>query len=526
MTMSWQIGDHVLLGFEGSSLPADVADELAAGTGHGVTLFRHANVASATQVRELTDEIRRAAGRPVLVCADQEGGQFLGLGPDTTPFAGNLALGAVDDPDLTRRVAAAMGTEVRACGVDVDYAPVCDLLTTPANPGLGIRTFGDDPDHVGQHTAAFTAGLGDAGAIACAKHFPGKGDATVDSHHGLPVLDHDLGHLRDVELVPFRAALAAGAGMVMSSHAAYPKVTGRGDLPATLSDAVLDGLLRGELGFTGVTVTDAIDMKALGQGAAQVVDAVVALRAGADLLLMTAEPGQRARVLAGLRQAVSRGLVEAQGLQGAAARIAALAATTTAARPDLDVVGCAAHHQLAAELGRRAVTLLRDPGGLLPLPASSRVLAVMPAPFDRTPADTSSTVPPLLAPALARRFTSVDAHVVDSEPATDEIDAVVRAAAEADVVVVGLVDGHAHPQQLALVDALAAGHTAVVTLSLRVPLDATRVPATTTHLCTYGVLAPCMHAVADALVGAAPITGRLPMALGHDPRGSGLQVIA
>lgn len=526
MTMHWQIGDHVLLGFEGTTLPPEVAEELSGGTGHGVTLFRHANVETAAQVRELTDHVRRAAGRPVLACADQEGGQFLGLGPDTTPFAGNLALGAADDPDLTRRVAAAMGAEVRACGVDVDYAPVCDLLTTPTNPGLGIRTFGDDPDHVGRHAAAFTAGLAESGAIACAKHFPGKGDATVDSHHVLPVLDHDVTRLREVELVPFRAALAAGAGMVMSSHAAYPAVTGRGDLPATLSPAVLGDLLRGELGFRGVTVTDAIDMKALGQGAAQVVDAVVALRAGADLLLMTAEPGQRARVLVGLRQAVARGLLDPAELSAAAARVAALAATTTAARPDPDVVGCASHQQLAADLARRAVTLLRDPGGLLPLSAASRVLAVMPRPFDRTPADTSSTVPPLLAPALARRFTSVDAHVVEPDPTVDEVAAVVRAAADVDVVVVGLVDGHAAAGQIALVDALVDARIPVVSLSLRVPLDATLVPATTTHLCTYGVLAPSMHAVADALVGTAAITGRLPAALGPLGRGAGVQVAA
>lgn len=330
------------------------------------------------------------------------------LGPDTTPFAGNLALGAVDDPDLTRRVAAAMGAEVRA----------------------------------------FTAGLGDAGAIACAKHFPDKDDATVDSHHDLPVLAHDLDHLRDVELVPFRAALAAGAGMVMSSHAAYPAVTGRGDLPATLSAAVLDVLRRGELGFAGVTVTGAIDMKALGQGDAQVVDAVVAL------------------------QAVSRGMLGAADLRAAAARITELAVTTTA-RPDLDVVGCGARHLLAAEVARRAATLLRDPGGVLPLPTDSRV---QPAPFDRTPADTSSTVTACW-PRPSRRCASVDAHVVDAEPSRGENDAVVPAAADADVVVVGLVDGHAHPPQL-------------------------------------------------ALVGAAPISGRLPMTLGGHRCGCRLQVVA
>ncbi len=523
--MDWRIGDHLLLGFEGTALPDDVAADLAAGTGYGVTLFRHANVASIAQVRELADAVRRAAGRPVLVCVDQEGGQFLGLGHETTPFAGNLALGAVDDTDLTRRVGRAIGREVRAAGVDVDYAPVCDLLTTPTNPGLGIRTFGDDPARVGQHVAAFTAGLAEAGAIGCAKHFPGKGDATVDSHHALPVLEHDADRLDEVELVPFRAAIEAGVGMVMTSHAAYPALTGDADLPGTLSPQLVTHLLRGDLGFAGVTVTDALDMKALGQGAAQVVDAIAALRAGADLLLMTAEPGQRERLVEGLGQAVARRLVDPDALRAGAARVAALAATTTADRPPVDVVGSSEHHQLAAELARRSITLLRDPGRLLPLAASSRVLAVMPRPFDRTPADTSSTVAPGLGPALARRFASVEVHVTSPDPTRDEIAAVVRACPDVDAVVVGLVDAHAVPGQQALVEAVAGAHRRVVSVSMRVPLDATMVPASTTHLCSYGLLPPSLHAVADALAGAIPVTGRLPARMGELPRGAGLQVV-
>ncbi|WP_370325683.1 glycoside hydrolase family 3 protein [Euzebya sp.] len=517
-----RIGDHLLLGFEGHELPPDTADLLARGIGIGVTLFRHGNVRDVAQVRELTDAIRRAAGRPVLVCADQEGGQFLALGDDTTPFAGNLALGAADDPDLTRRVAAAMAAEIRAAGVDVDYAPVCDLLTNPDNPNLGIRCFGADPDHVARHAAAFTAGLVDGGAVAAAKHFPGKGDAAVDSHHQLPTLPHDLAAMEGRELVPFAAALDAGAQLVMTAHAAYPAITGRSDLPATLARPILTDLLRGRLGFDGVVVTDALDMKALGQGARQAIDAISALRAGADLLLATAQPGMTERLVEGLDAAVSRDLLEIDDLARSAARTARLAAAVDGPRPPLDVIGSAAHRDLAAELAARATTLVRDPAGLLPLSPSARVLAVMPRPFDRTPADTSSTVAPQLAAALGAVVGSVDELVVDGDPDGGKVDEAVRRAASADVVVLGTIDAHAHPGQAALAGALAGTGRPLVTTSLRVPADLAVLPDSTTHLATYGILRPSLDALAAVLVGAAPARGRLPIDVVRYPRGHGL----
>ncbi|HUG84857.1 MAG TPA: glycoside hydrolase family 3 N-terminal domain-containing protein, partial [Euzebya sp.] len=467
-----RIGPHLLLAFDGTTLPTETAGLLGDGIGAGVTLFRHDNVTGGAQVRELTDAIRAAAGRPVLVCVDQEGGQLLGLGDAPTPFAGNLALGAADDTDLTRRVATAMGREIRALGADVDYAPVCDLLTNIDNDNLGIRCFGSEGDHVARHAAAFTAGLIDAGAAAAAKHFPGLGDAAVDSHHELPRLPHDLAALHRRELVPFGAAIDAGAQMVMTAHVAYPSVTGREDLPATLSHAILTRLLRQEIGFAGVVVTDALDMKALGQGARQIIDAVAALRAGADLLLATAQPGMTERLVQGLQAAVSRDLLDPTALRSAAGRVDRLARALAASpRPPFDIVGCTEHRQLAAELAARAVTLVRDPAGLLPLPSTTRVLAVMPRPFDRTPADTSSMVGPGLAPALADRFATVAELVVEANPDRSQIDAVVTAAADAEVVVLGTIDAHAHPGQVALAEALACSGRPLITLSLRVPAD-------------------------------------------------------
>lgn len=506
-------GAHLLLAFEGLELPPAVRTQVAAGIGSGMTVFAAANVATGMQLRALTDELRRAASRPLIVCADQEGGQFLALGEETTPFAGNLALGAAGDPELTERVGRAMGAEVRAMGVDLDYAPDCDLLIDLANPSVGIRSFGDDPAAVAAHAAAFVRGLRAAGAAACPKHFPGKGAAGIDSHHGLPVIDRDADRLRAADLAPFRAAMAAGADAVMSSHAAYPALTGRPDLPGTVSTALLTDLLRDELGFGGVAITDALDMGALAQGAGQVVEAVAALRAGADLLLATTEQDMAQRLAEGLAVAASRGLLDSTRLAASAERIHVLAARLHAApRPDLDVVGCRAHRELAAELAALALTLVRDPGGLLPLRTGSAVLALMPRPFDRTPADTSSTVDPHLAPALRAAGLEVVEHVLPADPDAAEIAAVLPLAAGVDAAVVGTIDAFAHPGQVALVEALQSDGTRVVTASLRTP-DAHALPGRTTHVCSYAVHRPSMDALARALVGDAAFPGRLPVTL-------------
>ena len=173
----------------------------------------------------------------------------------------------------------------------MNYAPVCDLATDPANPGLGIRSFGDDPELAGRLVAAFVRGHASSGVAATLKHFPGIGAVAADTHHGLVAVDADADVLRQRELVPFRHGIEAGAELVMSSHAAVPALGGRADLPATRCPAVVTGLLRGELGFDGVAVSDAFNMRALAQGAAgRAIEAIAALRAGLDLLLLTSGP--------------------------------------------------------------------------------------------------------------------------------------------------------------------------------------------------------------------------------------------
>jgi beta-N-acetylhexosaminidase len=513
--MPADISNLLVLAFEGSAAPADVLNRIRRDPPAGFTLFTEDNVHDVEQVRELTDSLQAANGDdlPLLVAADQEGGQLIAL-VGTTPFPGNMALGAAGDPELTKRVGTAIGVEMLAAGVNLNYAPCADLNTNPANPSLGIRSFGDEPRPVAAHIAAFVTGLRSAGVLATVKHFPGKGNAQVDSHFGLPVIAHDRARLDARELVPFRAGFDAGADLVMTGHFAIPGLTERDDLPATLSRAVLTDLLRNELGFDGAVITDAFDMGAIAQGTGQVIDAITAIRAGVDLLLLKGEAQER--VEQGLGLAIRRGLIPRDRLDSAVANSRALRTRVASGiQPDVSVVESAEHQALAAEVAQRAVTLVRNDGGLLPLrlEPADRIAAIMPQPINLTPADTSFLVRPGLGAAIRRHHGTVDEFIVGHPPTDNEIAQIRTQAAGYDLVVVGTISASLDNQQAALVNELLATGVPTVTVALRTPYDLVAFPAAGTYICTYGLRRPMMEALADALFGMAPFGGRLPVTI-------------
>ncbi|HEX6331489.1 MAG TPA: glycoside hydrolase family 3 N-terminal domain-containing protein [Actinomycetota bacterium] len=515
-----------MLAFEGTTLADDVRALFAETHAAGVTLFAPDNVRTIGQVRELCEGLQALGGvrGPLLIAIDQEGGQLLGLGKESTPFAGNMALGAAGDEELAERVGAAVGRELRAAGVNVNYAPVADVATDPGNPSLGIRSFGDDPAAVGRLAAATVRGLRSAGVAATLKHFPGKGDAAVDPHHEIPLLDLDRDRLRAVELPPFRAGIEAGADLVMIGHYDVPKVTGRPGLPSSLSEAIVTDVLREQLGFGGVVISDALDMGALPQDDLRSIDALAALRAGVDLLLLTADPSLREGIRDGLRRAEQRELLDPQASEASDRCIEALRRWLASFDdPPLTVVGSDGHRALARELAERSVTLVRDDAGALPLSPDARIAAVMPAPRDLTPADSSSAVTAGLEPALRRHADRVDGFVTGHPPEAEEIASLRGRARDYDAIVVGTIDAFRDPRQADLVAALVETGVPVVAVALRTPFDLAAYPGAPTYTCTYGILAPSLEALADAVFGRRPFRGRLPAAIpGLYPTGHGI----
>lgn len=316
-------------GFAGPTLPAWVAGELADGLG-AVCLFG-TNVVDAGQVRRLTDAVHTARAS-ALVAIDEEGGDVTRLHhAEGSPHPSMAWLGHLNDPGTTTAVGRMIGAELRAAGVDLDLAPVADVNSNPRNPVIGVRSFAADPQVAARHVAALTRGLQSAGVAACAKHFPGHGDTSLDSHKALPAVAADPATLSARELVPFRAAVAAGILAVMTSHILVPAI--EADLPATLSARVL-GLLRTGLGFDGAVVSDALDMAGASAGRGIPEAAVLALAAGVDLLCLGTDntAAQVEEIRSHILRAVAEGRLPEARVRDAAARVAALAGATAALR--------------------------------------------------------------------------------------------------------------------------------------------------------------------------------------------------
>lgn len=311
----------ILPGFEGPRVPDWVRRRLADGLG-GVVLYAW-NVESREQLRALTDDLR--SERPdVLIAIDEEGGDVTRLEADTgSSYPGNGALGVVDDVELTERVAASLGAELREVGVTLDFAPVADVNTNPQNPVIGIRSFGAEGELVARHVAASVRGIQSANVAACAKHFPGHGDTAVDSHLALPFVDA----VDESALAPFRAAIDAGVRSIMTAHIVVRSV---GDDPATMSHEVLDDLLRNDLGFAGLVVTDALEMNAISATIGVDEGAVRAIAAGADALCLGHDLFDEAVVSVrdALVDAVRSGRISEERLAEAAARVAEVTSWT------------------------------------------------------------------------------------------------------------------------------------------------------------------------------------------------------
>ncbi|MFB9546724.1 glycoside hydrolase family 3 protein [Micromonospora sagamiensis] len=475
-------------GFVGTTPPPWICRWLGEGLG-SVVLFAR-NVVDPAQVAALTAALR--AERPdVIVAIDEEGGDVTRIesGPGSSR-PGNLALGAVDDPALTEEVARDLGVELAAAGVTLNYAPDADVNSNPDNPVIGVRAFGADPALVARHTAAWVRGLQAGGVAACAKHFPGHGDTRVDSHHDLPRITADRARLDTGELVPFRAAIAAGAQAVMTGHLLVPALDPT--LPATLSRRVLTDLLRDELGFHGVVVTDAVEMRAVADTYGLTGVAVRALAAGADAICVGGEHADEEtarRLRDGIVAAVVDGELPEERLAEAAKRVGQLAAWTTTARADRSRYAGSNGVGLAA--ARRAVRVtVGDGGPLTPLTAPAHVVEFAPprniAIGAETPWGVGVPLAELLPGTTTVRYAEAD---VPADPAAGPRDR---------PLVLVVRDLHRHGWMRAAVERALVARPDAVVVELGLPVLVTgRV-----HVATHGASRSGARAAAEILTGA------------------------
>lgn len=345
-----RIGQLFILGLDGTS-PSPSLRQFAARYGLGGVILFPRNVRGPTQLRRLTGAVAALAGEPPLASVDQEGGRVARLGKPFTPFPSMGRLGRHGSEELAEAVGRAIGRELRAVGIAMNLAPVLDVHTNPANPIIGDRSLGGDPGLVSRLGTALSLGMMGAGVLPVGKHFPGHGDTDVDSHLALPVVRHGPERLRRVELSPFVAAIRAGIPALMTAHVLVPALDP--DRPATLSPALLDGLLRGELGFAGAIISDDLEMGAIA-GRFPVAEAAVRfLEAGGDLCLICRPGPHQEEAARAVLAAVASGRLSRQRIEAALGRIRGLrdrVAGPPESRPGLDVIGCPEHQALAEKV--------------------------------------------------------------------------------------------------------------------------------------------------------------------------------
>jgi len=507
MSVERKVGQLMSVAFHGTRITSSLEAMIRERGVGGVILFSE-NFTDAPGLTKLVADLeqiaRDAKSLPLFFEIDQEGGPVIRINKGATTLPGQMALAATADPERSVRTAATItAAELRALGVNWNFAPVADVNDEPTNPIISNRSFSSDPARVSSLVTAAVQAYGAAGFIGCAKHFPGHGSTTTDSHTGLPQIDVDRATLDRVELPPFRAAIAAGVPAIMSAHIVVPALDPTPDLPVTLSKTVMTDLVRNTLGFQGIVVTDDLEMGALKNvGEAQA--GLRALQAGADYLLFRFDDSAQREGHRLITDAVRSGSLSSERLDQSVRRIvdAKRRFGILERRRDQSAPDLAANARSALELARGATTLLRNRGVL---PLRGRILAVSPTNADISSFEGQATLGSVIA---AKRADAIS-QSLPLHPSAADIDRVVSASRAADVVAVGTTNLFAYPEQVALVRALVK-EKPVAVVALRGPYDILSIPEVAAYLCAYDSREPSLTAAAEVLLGERKPLGSLP----------------
>ncbi|MBE2250334.1 MAG: beta-N-acetylhexosaminidase [Myxococcus sp.] len=512
MSLEEKVGQVMMVGFPGLTVDGSVS-ELVKGQVGGVCLFKR-NIASAEQVAKLNDDLRALfpSVQP-FIAVDQEGGNVVRLSDRNVVLPGNMVLGATRDAHLAYEAGRAQGDDLRRLGFNMNLAPVLDVNSNPRNPVIGVRAFSDDVGLVSELGGQFVRGQQAARIVTVAKHFPGHGAVEADSHKGLPVVTAPEAVLRG-QLRPFVAAMQAGLDGMMTAHIATPTLSNGDSTPATLSRHVLGDVLRDELGFDGLVLTDELEMDAIdaryGVGHA----AVLAINAGADMVLVPWRAEKVAEVRSELLLAVSSGGLSRARLDQAVARVLRAKQARGVFEPlpprEERLAALGRDHDVVTRIASAAVTLLRTDARVFPLPKHRRVAVV--------------TAEAALSTQLGLKVPGLQTLVVPAWPKSKERLALKRQvmalAAGADVVVVGVVNSH----QIELATLAQLSGKPVVVVLMGAPYLSAQLPAAAAVLSVYSYQASMAKAAVRALVGELAPTGRLPVAMPRMPFGFGLDV--
>ena len=510
MTIEEKVGQLIMVGFDGTQANEAIEAHIRQRFVGGVVLFSR-NIETPQQTAELTNQLQRlteATTRqiPLFIGIDQEGGWVIRLKEGATVLPGNMALGATDSTELAERAGEITAVELAAVGVNLNFAPVMDVNNNPQNPVIDRRSFGESPELVSRLGVAYIHGLQRNGVLATAKHFPGHGDTTVDSHFDLPTVNHDRERIHALELQPFRAGIDADVAAIMTAHIIYPAFDP--DRPATLSPAILTDLLREELGFDGLLITDDMEMKAIDEHYRSGEAAVMAVEAGADIVMVLWSPTKQLEVFDALLSAVKSGRISQARLDQSVERILKSKEAAFNRRfvdPDAvgETVGTDAHKQLAQTIASQAITVVRNRDNLLPLKLKPETSVLI--------LSASST--------LSERFKGHHPNTTEARiPQKPEVESIlpqlIVQAENADVVIAGIMNN----EQAAFIQQISLGTTTpIIVIALGSPYTLQRCPAASASLAAYDTHDASVSAAVEVIIGAQAAQGKLPVQLSIEP---------
>ncbi|WP_339283326.1 beta-N-acetylhexosaminidase [Paenibacillus sp. FSL R5-0486] len=535
LTLEQKVGQLLMCGFHSQHADEQITRLIRDYHVGGVIYFRR-NVESVDQLTRLSAELQEMAAEagalPLMISVDQEGGMVARIDQEgMTQVPGNMALGATGNAEYTLECAQILGRELKSIGIDMNLAPVVDVNNNPLNPVIGVRSYGEHAESVAAHGVAAITGYQSQGIAATAKHFPGHGDTAVDSHLGMVTVPHDRNRLEQMELLPFRKAIEAGVDAIMTAHVMFPSIEPE-PIPATLSHKVLTGLLREEMGFEGIIITDCLEMHAISKPYGVAEAAVRAVEAGADLILVSHTLQDQVAALEAIVEGVRTGRISEEVIHQAVERImtwkkkrcgqqndhlVSPKASETVEATDVEPVDCTKptepNELTLFKIASSSITIVHN-DGLLPLDPEKGVYVIWPEVVQRTEVDEPWSHTESLGMALSQLRGRVREHKITTQPTYDETDRILADVSDSEQVIVCTYTsaGHLPKGQQFLVEKLSKNHSLIV-IALRNPYDLLEISRPGSYVCTYENTPAVVRVLSHVLTGGLQPTGSLPVRL-------------
>jgi beta-N-acetylhexosaminidase len=522
LSLPEKIGQMVMCGFQGTQ-PSSEIEELIGKFHVGGVIYFSRNVNDSQQISQLSQDLQHIAKKsselPLLISIDQEGGMVARIVEGITLMPGNMALGATRDVQGVFEAAKISGKELRLLGINMNFAPSVDINNNPLNPVIGVRSYGEKADLVSEMGIAAFKGYQESGVAATIKHFPGHGDTDVDSHLDLPTILHDLGRLNQLELAPFRKAIEDGVDAIMTAHVVFPAL-GETNTPSTLSPKVISQLLRSQLNYNGVIVTDCMEMKAISDYFGTEEAAVAAVEAGVDIVLISHSFHRQVGAIEALVKAVESGRIPEARIDQSVERIIQLKRNRKMDQwmeswdEIKDMIGEEKGRSIAQGLSEKSITLIKDDTQQLPLNPQKKTYVLWTKVKVTSDIDEIFTQKDTLGGFLSSYITQMRERRIGTNPTEEEISDVLEESSNYEQVIVTSYNATFHPGQSKLIHRLMQREDVnLVVVALRNPFDLIQFSQVQTYLACYESRPLALQSVAKVLMGEIQAKGKLPVTI-------------